>query len=440
MAARPNILLIMTDQQSALAVGCTGNPDVSTPGMDTIAKSGTRFEKAYCTFPLCTPSRASVFTGRMPHEVGADYNSKPIAEEFRHQELGWLLSEAGYDCAYGGKWHVPEIAMPEGHGFEVICGFDDWNLADRCIDFLQTRRDKPFCLVASFDNPHNICEHSRQQRLPWGLVPEVPADEYPNLPANFAVPAYEPYLIKLERAKKPGSDLDENEWRRYRHTYYRLVEKVDAGVVRILEALRVSGVHDDTMVIFTSDHGDGMGAHKWNQKWVLCDESTRIPLLIAPPGGTPAPVVDTSHLVSNGLDILPTICDYAGIAAPEGLPGVSLRPLLEGAAADTWRDHLVIETSFAPDAAAALQARMVRTDRYKYCMYGSRKHREQLFDMETDPGEMVNLAVESRYAEMLQDHRTLLKTWIEETDDRACMSPAHQGRQPLVPGFENERR
>ena len=434
---RPNVLLITTDQQAALAVGAAGNPDLSTPAMDALGERGVRFERAYCTFPLCTPSRASLYTGRMPHEVGADYNNKPIAPECRARELGNLMAAAGYDCAYGGKWHVPEIEIGDGHGFLKICGFDDWSLADRCIEFLRAPRSRPFFVVASFDNPHNICEHSRQQRLPWGPVPQVPVGECPNLPANFEVPAYEPYLIKQERARKPGSELTEDEWRIYRHTYYRLIEKVDAGVARIMAALEAAGHGHDTLVIFTSDHGDGMGAHRWNQKWVLYDESTRIPLIIRPPAGCPA-LVDDEHLVSNGLDLLPTICDYAGVQQPLDLRGRSLRPLIAGEDGVEWRDHLVAETSFGPDAGAAQQGRMVRTSRYKYCMYGSGKNREQLFDMERDPGEMVNLAVEARYAGELAHHRALLNAWIEETDDRACMNGADWGHQALVPGYENQ--
>ena len=439
-APRPNVLLITTDQQAALAVGAAGTTDLSTPAMDALGERGVRFERAYCTFPLCTPSRASLYTGRMPHEVGADYNNKPIAAEFRSGEMGNLMAAAGYDCAYGGKWHVPEIEIGEGHGFRKICGFDDWALADRCIDFLRTPRSAPFFLVASFDNPHNICEHSRRQRLPWGPVPHAPVGECPNLPANFEVPAYEPSLIKHERAMKPAAELTEDEWRVYRHTYYRLVEKVDADVARIMAALEEAGQGGDTLVIFTSDHGDGMGAHRWNQKWVLYDESTRIPLIVRPPAGCPARV-DEEHLVSNGLDLLPTICDYAGVQPPADLRGRSLRPLIDGeagAGVAGWRDHVVAETCFGPDVGAAQQARMVRTARYKYCLYGSGRNREQLFDLERDPGEMVNLAVEARYAGELARHRALLKAWIEETGDRACMTGPHQGHQALVPGYENE--
>lgn len=378
----------------------------------------------------------------MPHEVGVDYNGKPINSGERGGEIGNLMAAAGYDCAYGGKWHVPEMDIVEGHGFTKICGWNDWALADRCAEYLQASRKRPFFLVASFDNPHNICEYSRNQRLPWGPVPEVAIAECPNLPANFEVPAYEPYLIKEERAKFPGYRFTEDEWRLYRHTYCRLVEKVDQEIARILDALEKSCHAKDTLVIFTSDHGDGMGAHRWNQKWVLYDESTRVPLIIRPPGGCSADV-DQEHLISNGLDLLPTICDYAGVDQPSGLRGQSLRPLLHSEGEGdclrsvSWRNHLVVETCFGSEAGAGRQARMVRTSRFKYCLYGSGRDREQLFDMQADPGEMVNLAVESRYAEELFRHRSLLKEWIEETGDWACIAHSNQGHQVLVPGLEN---
>ena len=331
-ASRPNVLLITTDQQAALAVGAAGNPDLSTPAMDALGERGVRFERAYCTFPLCTPSRASLYTGRMPHEVGADYNNKPIAPEFRSGELGNLMAAGGYDCGYGGKWHVPEIEIGEGHGFRKICGFDDWALADRCIDFLRTPRSAPFFLVASFDNPHNICEHSRRQRLPWGAVPHAPVGECPNLPANFEVPAYEPSLIKHERALKPAAELTEDEWRTYRHTYYRLVEKVDADVARIMAALEEtghSGGHPGDL------HQRPRRRHGRPSLEPEVGALRRVdPHTAHRPGRPPAARHGwtTDHLVSNGLDLLPTICDYAGVQPPADLRGRSLRPLIDGGA------------------------------------------------------------------------------------------------------------
>ena len=260
------------------------------------------------------------------------------------------MSSAGYECVYGGKWHIPDISLPEGHGFRRICRFSDWVLADRCIDFIRQRHERPFFLVASFDNPHNICEWSRQQTLPWGPIEDVPTDQCPNLPANFAIPAYEPEAIQAERTPRPrsifrGATLTNDDWRHYRYTYYRLVEKVDTEIGSILDALDTEGLTAQTLVIFSSDHGDGLGAHRWNQKSVLYEESVRVPLILSWQDHTDAGLVDTEHLVSNGLDIYSTVCDYAGVEPPEGLMGRSLRPLVQGHDDDIeWRDHLVAET------------------------------------------------------------------------------------------------
>lgn len=424
MKDRPHILYIFTDQQYAGAVSCAGNADLRTPALDRLAGTGVRFEKAYCTCPLCTPSRASMITGRMPHQVGITGNNQPIGEAFRGRGLGHTLSDAGYECAYGGKWHLPEGAIPEGHGFRSICGFSDRDLADRCIAFLSQPHDRPFFAVASFDNPHNICEWARQTPLPWGPIPEAPLEACPNLPPNYAIPAYEPEVLRMEQAAQPrffrGLSFTDDDWRRYRHAYYRLVEKVDAEIGRVLDALRAAGLEEETLVIFSSDHGDGLGAHRWNQKWVLYEESVRVPLILSLKGRTAAPGrADAGHLVSNGLDLFPTICDYAGVEPPEGLPGLSLRPLAEGRGDIPWRDCVVAETSFDPKfGGLGTRGRMVRTERYKYIVYSWGKHREQLFDLETDPGEMVNLAVEARHQGVLARHRELLAAWVEKTGDR----------------------
>jgi arylsulfatase A-like enzyme len=406
-ASRPNVLLITTDQQAALAVGAAGNADLATPAMDALGERGVRFERAYCTFPLCTPSRASLYTGRMPHEVGADYNNKPIAPEFRSRELGNLMADAGYDCAYGGKWHVPEIEIGEGHGFSRICGFDDWALADRCIDFLRTPRGAPFFLVASFDNPHNICEHSRRQRLPWGPVPQAPVGACPNLPANFEVPAYEPSLIKQERALRPASELTEDEWRLYRHTYYRLIEKVDAEVARIMAALAEAGHHRDTLVIFTSDHGETLGDHGLICKGCRFYEGlVRVPLILRWPGQIAAGA--TTDALVELTDLAPTLLDAAGLPVPEHMAGRSLLPLLRGAIAE-HRAEVRSEYYAALRSLDRVLGRwsdsrstMIRDRRYKLAVYHGHPTGE-LFDLQEDPHEHRNLWHDADHAELRFD-------------------------------------
>ena len=437
---RPNILYIFTDQQYAGAMSCTGNPDLHTPAMDSIAEAGVRFEQAYCTYPLCTPSRASMWTGRMPHEVGVRWNFDSMTDTARQQGLGHILSAAGYECVYGGKWHIPDVLeIPEGHGFRSICNINDNLLADRCVDFLKGRHEKPFFLVASFDNPHNIMDWVQERVLPWGPIPDVPVlENCPNLPPNHAVPPFEPAVIRLQHRAEPVHsfvlDLTPEQWRRFRYAYYRLIEKVDRGIGRVLDALHETGLDEDTLVIFSSDHGDHHGAHSLYCKTFLYEEATRVPLLISMKGVAKVGHVDTAHLISNGLDLFPTVCDYAGAEVPEGLEGRSLRPLLEEGELADWRSHLVAETWLNRLDCAG---RMVRSESYKYIVYCWGTHREQLFDLENDPGEMVNLAVESRYKGVLDEHRRHLREWCGRTGDNFGHNPYARPEVPfMVPGCE----
>jgi arylsulfatase A-like enzyme len=362
-----------------------------------------------------------MFSGLMPLEAGVPRNGGSFRDGLIPQTTGHVLSAAGYDCAYGGKWHVPEISMPEGLGFRRIAPFGDDRLADVCGDYLRAPHERPFLLVASFDNPHNICEWARGERLPWGeLGDPPPVESCPNLPPNFAVGAFEPEIVRVEQAtswiRYPSVIFSEDDWRRYRWAYYRLVEKVDAEIGRLLAALDDAGLRDDTLVLFTSDHGDGHGAHRWNQKSVLYEEVIRVPLVARWPGRWPAGAVDR-HLVSNGLDLLPTLCDVAGAPAPEGLRGRSLRGLAEDHGGP-WRDELAVETVFDGAESYHSEGRALLTERYKYIAYQFSRRREQLFDLVADPGEMVNLAVDARSANVLDEHRRRLARWIETTDSR----------------------
>jgi arylsulfatase A-like enzyme len=417
--ARSNVLLVMTDQQQSVALSCAGNPDLHTPNLDALAARGTHFASTYTTFPLCTPARASLFTGRMPHAIDAMNNNRPLSDAHREQSLGHLFARAGYDCAYGGKWHVPQIAMQDGFAFQRISGFDDNALAPAAIDFLRAERAQPFLLVTSFDNPHNICEHSRNQPLPWGEVPLAPIEACPNLPPNFSAGPHEPEALRTyaDRAgkfrRRPAYTAAR--WRLLRHVYYRLVEKVDGQIGQILTALRESGQEENTLVVFTSDHGDMAGAHELNQKHSLYDESARVPLIVAGPG------IAAGHRVDEPVsfvDILPTICDLAGVDAPQDLPGASLRPAVEQHAFE--RAPVVIQSAWAEEisSAVSVQARCLVTRTHKYVVHEWGEYREQLFDRTADPWEQVNLAVEARHAPLLREQRRVLRAWCADAGDR----------------------
>jgi len=184
------------------------------------------------------------------------------------------------------------------------------------------------------------------------------------------------------------------------------VESSDENIGRILDALDQNGLAANTVVVFTSDHGEMMGAHGMVSKQKLYEESVAVPLIIAAPGT--APGVDRRHLV-GGIDLMPTFLDYAGIAAPDSLEGRSLRPIVEGKPV-AWRNFIAAET-YGPEA------RMIRTDRYKYIAFADGERREQLFDEEQDPGETKNLVDDPLAAEEVARHRRLLEEWMLATAD-----------------------
>jgi len=425
-----NILYVFTDQQYAGAMSCAGNDHLRTPAMDRLAAEGVRFANAYCAFPLCSPSRASMFSGLWPHQCGVRFNEQSMTPEARDGGIGNVLARAGYDCAYGGKWHIPWCSpMEDGHGFECINAFDDNRLAGDVIDFLKRGRDRPFFAVASFDNPHNICEYGQGRALAWGPVPtpESLAD-CPLPPPNHAPSPYEPPCVRTVRR----DDYSPDDWRRYLWAYYRLIEKVDAEIGRILDALDELGLTPNTLVVFSSDHGDMMGAHRMVHKMPLYEEATKVPFLARLPGVIEGGRTE-SRPISAGINLYPTICEFAGIALPRRMPGSSLRPLLAGDESVSWPDQVISETRMGRNG---VQGRMVRTARHKYIAYETGLHREQLFDLEADPGETVNLAPSSRYRDVLQEHRDRLRAWCGEVGDDFGYHYTHPRVPFMVPGDE----
>ena len=183
--SRPNIILIMTDQQTASAMSCAGNPDLLTPAMDALAEDGVRLERAYCPFPLSGPCRASMMTGLMPTEIGATDNGIQPDEEAMCRSIGYLMRDAGYETMYAGKWHASEVNLPEeGRGFKKVCNMDDRTMVDNIASALAEREtQKPLFLVASFLDPHEICEFARSQTLPYSSHGGVsqPTYEFPKI-------------------------------------------------------------------------------------------------------------------------------------------------------------------------------------------------------------------------------------------------------------------
>ncbi len=417
----------MTDQHSAHMLGCAGAHHVSTPNLDALAAGGARFERAYATFPLCVPSRTSMMTGLVPHEVGVHTNAPAREpEEIRGTEsLPHLLRAAGYRCGHAGKWHATRASAEEADGFDWLRDFGDEGLAEGAAEFLAeyAGQDRPFFLVASFDDPHTICEVARNQPSYYGELPAPDLATAPNLPTNFGPQPFEPEALRTEQTAGAAvygtTNYTPEDWRLYRQAYAHLVERVDARIGQLLVELDRSGIGNDTLVIFTSDHGDGDAAHAWNQKTALFEETIRVPLIVRWPSRI-VPGSATPQLVSVGLDLLPTVCDAAGIDVPAHLTGRSLLSILHDEE-DSAVDHVVVETGFGHGARPTTSGRAVIGERYKYVIYSWGRHREQLYDLVEDPGEMVNLAVEARHVNKLEQNRRVLLEWCRTTEDHMML-------------------
>ncbi|MHC4158814.1 MAG: sulfatase family protein [Planctomycetota bacterium] len=409
---RPNILFINVDQLSINALSSHGCGYVRTPNIDRLASRGTTFLESHSADPICCPARASWFTGRMSCEHAVVYNNTPILKTL--PDMGKWFGNNDYETVHTGKWHIPGRRMVDSfhfvYGEHWIGEYADESVARSAEAYLRNRTSNdPFFLVVGFLQPHDICYWISQNNDPPEVFrfPEI-ADKLPPLPPNFHYDKREPQFCRQLGSHRwgtggkpiPTEDWTEQHWRYYLWAYYRHVEMVDAVVGHVLDALEDSGYADNTIVVFTSDHGEGQARHQKTNKDFLYEEVLKVPLIISCPGRLPENHRDATHLVS-GVDILPTVCDFAGIKPPPHQRGYSLRPLLEGKATE-WREFVVAE-SF-------VNGRMLRTQDFKYITYKDDPI-EQLFDMKNDPWEIKNLATDGRHASILEDHCKLLASW-----------------------------
>jgi choline-sulfatase len=409
---RPNIVLIITDQQAGMAMSCAGANWLRTPNLDRLASWGTQFTHAYCANPHSLPSRACMFTGQ--------YSSRSKMRPQQFPSLGKQLADSGYSTAYFGKWHIgkskPDRDRP-WHGFQTCeVGVIDSETSAAAVKYIKNQARSPFFSVVSFLNPHDCCEYARElggfkDRIHMRngeIDTDPPLSQCPPVPENFAIPDNEPEALQLIREKAgwrffhPGAGWDEARWRQYRWGYGRLVEKVDAEIGKVLDALESANLAEDTLILFTADHGDGAAAHHWNQKLAFYDESVRVPLLAAWKGKTAGGKKD-DRLVNVGIDLLPTVCDYAAIEAAHEGAGVSFHQ----GAKQRGHEYVISEVDLP------IQGCMVRTDRHKYIYYKDGKNPEMLFDCQDDPGELVNRIGDDALATEVGRCRQIAKRHIQ---------------------------
>jgi len=454
-----NILIFISDQLARRAVGCYGDRYARTPNIDGLAADGVRFDRAYTPFALCCPARASFWTGKLPHATGVVSNGReypivPVTEDV--PTVGAVFREAGYETVHFGKKHDAGTLR----GFDCaeegelpVEGSEAWPVdydsrrdaftTERCVEYLQGRSGragKPFLMVADLQNPHDICNWIGAFKGPHEDV--APPGELPELPSNFEVTDWEnrprpvQYLCCSHRRLSQAAQWSESNYRHYLAAYYHYLERVDTQIGRIMEALRASGAAENTLVLFFSDHGDSITSHRMVTKQVsFYEETTRVPFIASGPGVEGAGRVE-QPLVSL-VDLFPTLCDYAGVEAPEGLHGRSLVPWLRGEEPAAWREFVPSEwvTEWGYTVAPG---RMIRTDRYKYTRY-LEEDGEELFDLQADPGETRTLARDPAYAEELARHRELLEAHIEATGDnfRDLEVKADARWRSHAPGFTN---
>lgn len=463
VAKRPNLLIVLVDQMRTMAMGCAGNEQVKTPCLDAFAAQGASMDHAVSAIPVCTPARACLLTGRYPLSHTTLTNNSMLPPDM--PSMGKMLKDAGYATGYIGKWHlagegyIGETSYNGGHvGYippgEMRHGFDYWAVhhcshkydrafyyrdepepitidgwepdgqTDLAIEFMRRRATAdtrtPFSLVLSWGPPHT----------PFGAPPEFSALYDPAQIRFRGNVEFSERFLRCDN-RLPYRDMKEPEaiLRHFTAGYWAAISNLDWNFGRILDALDEMGLRDDTVVVFTSDHGEMLGSHGHMHKLQPWDESVRIPFLVRYPGLIPAGLRSNAPF---GLpDVLPSLFSLMGIQIPAGVEGCDLSELLLG------RDDTGPESAFLvwpcnavswgkkwtdlSEGRSALPVgfmrpyRGVRTRTHTYVR--DRAGPWLLYDNEHDPLQQNNLVAGGSTHAVPQELETMLQDWLDRTGD-----------------------
>lgn len=436
---RPNIMVILSDDQGCWALGCAGNREIRTPSLDALAAAGMRFENAFCASPVCSPARASLMTGRMPSAHGVhDYvsagNTLPPYEtegegvliEYLRGQPGYTdqLAAAGYACGLSGKWHLGDSHHPQkSFGFWAVHArgggayygapmvrdgrvyeeprYVTDAITDNALLFLEQQRGStsPFCLNVHYTAPHAPWQ---RQHHPADIFDSYFSEcPFRSVPDGLTPPPWVRHLAIPVR--------DAEQRRTYLSGYFAAVTAMDAAIGRLLRWLDQAGLRESTLVVFTGDNGMNMGHHgvygKGNATFPLnmLEESVKVPFIASWPGRVPAGRV--SDALASHCDLFPTLLDCAGVE-PGPDPrraGRTLLPVLLGCEPGPERPVFVCD-EYGP-------VRMVRTREWKYVhRYPYGPH--ELYHLAQDSGEERNLAGEPGYRGRVEELRALLEHWF----------------------------
>jgi choline-sulfatase len=414
---RFNLLFLMSDQHQRAASGCYGHKIVRTPNIDSIARKAVRFNSTYCPAPVCVPSRGSLITGLYAHKHGARILQDPLPNEI--PTIAHYFGERGYTTGAIGKMHFVDESRKHGFShrlneqsfhhtltaedrklFREASGdaggidgvgldlparyFEDNWFADRAVEFLHQNKNRPFCLWASFVQPHTPFKPMKK----YFDLYDPAKMALPRRPANDLESGFEGHLI---RAKERGWYQQSDEGaRRSLAGYYGNISQMDANVGHVYDALRELGLEKNTVVVYTSDHGELAGAHRMWTKHAMFEEAVGVPLLIAIPDG---PRGVKTEIIEQ-VDLFPTLTELCGLGAGNGLHGHSFKALMDGRR-HTRREFAYSEYWFCRNVftrddryVGKDPILMVRTDKWKFNYLPW--SRSELFDLTNDPGEFAN--------------------------------------------------
>jgi len=441
-----NLLLIHSDQHRYDCVGANGHPLVKTPDLDRMAADGLRFTHAFCPIPLCVPARASFLTGTWPsrHLSVANWDSeapRPLRRDLPTWPQG--LSDAGHWLGYVGKWHVDKDSDPTCFGFDDYVPewrYSQWRQeaglppiprergwlgeadthispaqsklawgADRAIEMLEARATdgRPFVVRWDPSEPHLP---NRPPEPYASMYPPEAIEPWPSFGDAFEGKPY----IQAQQLRTWGLEgWTWDDWAPIVSRYLGEISLMDAQIGRLLEALDRLGLREDTLVVYTTDHGDMCGGHGMIDKhFILYDDVVRVPMILRWPGRiAPGRVCDafTPHVI----DLASTFLDLGGAAIPETFQGQSLKPILLGEAEDTGLDDVF--ACYHGNQFGLFSQRMVRDRRWKYVWNATAE--DELYDLKEDPGELRNRATDRACADTLDHLRRRLVAWMERTDD-----------------------
>ena len=442
---RPNILFMMSDDHASEGIGAYESwlkEYCHTPAIDKLAFEGIRFSNICCNNSICSPSRASIISGQYSHVTGAlnlGCELRPNAPSYIRE-----LTNSGYQTCVVGKWHMKQfprgasdfaVTVGQGNYFNPTLHRPSGNkekyqgyYADRYTDWAlkwlkQRDKKKPFYLSLHFKGPHEYFEYpKRWAKLHEGVnIPEPPSlhenitKTSPLLKGKHYSVLYDEegpksfYLVYEDFLKRHSENPKERRSIAYQHMihkYLRCVAAIDDNVKRVVDYLKEEGNYDDTLIIYTSDQGYWLGQHNMHDKRLILEESLKMPLIIRYPMEIKAG--STNNKLGMNIDFGPTILDYANVAIPSVMQGVSLRPLLQGKNPANWRSAI-----FYAYYNRSPKHWGIRTERYKLIRFPDTEVVE-FYDLQEDPKEMYNRGSENGYIKQITRTQQQLNSLMTE--------------------------